>query len=225
MLRGMPLPQAIRGCSPLCRFYENRPKSASSFYGGIVTFRGVEVPMSALAHPLASPDTVLTAAAAPPRPEVRTVPRAWPPSLRSHTRRPPQDDDLLGAVSAGHEDRVLVIGDAAADTLCDAMRRGCRGGSAFRTAPAHPEPAEVVIAPAIRTEQAGQAVAACAHRALPPGGRLALRAIGQGALEVARSIAERLRTYGFERVRLRGQAEGALVLCHRAGGDKTRKAV
>lgn len=179
--------------------------------------------MSALTHSVGAPEVILPTPATQVRPEIRTPSLVWPRSLRSHDARPVQDD-LLEAVSAGRDDRVLVIGEAAADTLCDAMRRGCRGGSAFRTAPAHPEPVEVVIAPAIRTEEAGQAVAACARRALPAGGRLGLRAIGQGAVDVARKIAERLRTYGFERVRLRGQAEGALILCRLSAGSKAGKA-
>ncbi|MFH5926303.1 hypothetical protein [Roseomonas xinghualingensis] len=179
--------------------------------------------MPALTHSVVSPKPAPSAAARQAKPETGATSLTWPPSLRSHDVRPGRDD-LLGAVSAGRDDRVLVIGESAADTLCDAMRRGCRGGSAFRTAPAHPDPVEVVIAPAIRTEEAGQAIAACARRALPAGGRLALRAIGQGALDVARKVAARLRTYGFERVRLRGQAEGALVLCRLSGGSKTRKA-
>ncbi|TPG41863.1 hypothetical protein EAH89_28625 [Roseomonas nepalensis] len=118
---------------------------------------------------------------------------------------------------------MLVIGEAAADTLCDAMRRGCRGGSAFRAAPAHPDPVEVVVAPIIRTEEAGEAVAICARRALPAGGRLVLRAVGQGEAELARGLADRLRTYGFERVRLHGQAEGALVLCRLSSGSTAAK--
>ena len=131
--------------------------------------------------------------------------------------------DLLNAASAGPNDRVLVIGEAAADTLCDAMRRGCRGGSAFRAAPSHPDPVEVVVAPTIRTEDAGEAVAACARRALPAGGRLVLRAVGHGAAELARSIADRLRIYGFERVRLRAQADGALILCVLSSGNTIAK--
>jgi hypothetical protein len=181
--------------------------------------------MSALDNPAGSPEPARLPAVSPPQVGTSALAFSWPPSLRSHDIPPAGNDDLLGAVSVGSNDRVLVIGDAAADTLCDAMRRGCRSGSAFRTAPAHPEPVEVVIAPAIRTEEVGQAVAACARRALPAGGRLALRAIGQGAVEVARKVAERLRAYGFERVRLRGRAEGALVLCRLSGGSRKHKAL
>lgn len=144
----------------------------------------------------------------------------WPPSLRSHATQLLNGNDLLDAVTAGPGDRVLVIGASAADTLCDAMRRGCRGGSALRAPPAHPDPVEVVVAPAIRTEEAGQAVVDCAHRALGAGGRVALRAMGQGAAELARQIADRLRIHGFKRVRTRGQAEGALVFCRYSGGRK-----
>jgi hypothetical protein len=179
--------------------------------------------MSALTDSAGSSEPALPAAVSRSQVKAPALSFKWPPSLRSHDMPPAQDGDLLGALSVGSNDRVLVIGDAAADTLCDAMRRGCRSGSAFRTAPAHPEPVEVVIAPAVRTDEAGQAVAVCARRALPAGGRLALRAIGQGAVEVARKVAERLRTYGFKRIRLRGQAEGALVLCRLSGGSKTRK--
>ena len=155
------------------------------------------------------------------RPGPQRPPTDWPPSLRSLGIRPAADIDLLEAVSASQADRVLVIGEAAAETLCDALHRGCRSGSAFRTPPAHPEPVEVVVAPCVRTEEAGQAVLACARHALPAGGRLALRLVGAGAVSLARALAERLRTYGFERVRLRGQAEGALVHCRMARCSKT----
>lgn len=177
------------------------------------------------AHPRSAifPSSVQAASASRDRLLIRKTGRDWPPSLRSHTIGLSRDDDLLAVVSAGPRDRVLVIGEAAADTLCDAMRRGCRGGSAFRAAPAHPEPVEIVVAPTIRTQEAGQAVVACARRALPAGGRLVLRAVGQGAAEMARGIADRLRTYGFERVRLRGQAEGALILCRLSGGSTITK--
>jgi len=179
--------------------------------------------MSALIRSAHLSAPVRAAPAARTRSAIRRPGQDWPPSLRSHTIGSARGCDLLGAASAGPDDRVLVIGEAAADTLCDAMRRGCRGGSAFRAAPAHPDPVEVVVAPTIRTEEAGQAVADCARRALPAGGRLVLRAVGQGAAELARGIAGRLRDYGFERVLLRGEAEGALIVCRLSGGGKLGK--
>ena len=179
--------------------------------------------MSALTRSTILPAIVRAAPVSWDQSPARRTNQNWPPSLRSHTVGLTREVDLLGAVAIGPSDRVLVIGEAAADTLCDAMRRGCRGGSAFRTAPAHPDPVDVVVAPIIRTEEAGQAVVACARRALPAGGRLVLRAVGQGAAEVARRLADCLRTYGFERVRLRGQAKGTLILCRLSGGSTLTK--
>ncbi|MBP0492077.1 hypothetical protein [Roseomonas indoligenes] len=145
----------------------------------------------------------------------------WPPSLRALGATPHRAGaELLEAAGAGQEDRVLCLGESGAETLCDALHRGCRGASAFREPPAHPDPVEIVVAPAIRSEEAGRAVADCARRALPSGGRLALRLIGEGTAALGRSIASRLRAYGFERVRLRGQAEGALMVYRLASARK-----
>ncbi|WP_338663623.1 hypothetical protein VQH23_00345 [Pararoseomonas sp. SCSIO 73927] len=145
----------------------------------------------------------------------------WPPSLRALDAAPRRAGAaLLDAAGAGREDRVLCIGEAGAETLCDALHRGCRGAAAFRQPPAHPDPVEVVVAPAIRSEEAGRAVADCARRALPSGGRLALRLIGDGTAALARSVAARLRAYGFERVRLRGEGEGGLMLYRLASARK-----
>lgn len=136
--------------------------------------------------------------------------------MPSTRRLPAATPSLLGAVRAGAHDRILVIGapSRAADLMGDAIRRGCRGAAAFAAPPARPEPAEVVVAPRVETAEAGLAVAACARRALRRGGRLVMRALGAGAAGIAAS----LRDYGFERVRLRAQAEGDLLLvCRRAG--------
>ncbi|MCR0981514.1 hypothetical protein [Roseomonas populi] len=147
----------------------------------------------------------------------------WPPSLRALDAAPRRAGaELLDAAGAGREDRVLCLGEAGAETLCDVLNRGCRGGSAFRQPPAHPDPVEVVVAPAIRSEEAGRAVADCARRALPSGGRLALRLIGGGTAAIARSVAARLRAYGFERVRLCGQAEGVLLVYRLSAAGKER---
>ncbi|WP_458095914.1 hypothetical protein [Roseomonas sp. WA12] len=169
-----------------------------------------------MAHPIsASPRTrpcaTRTDASQPP-PAAGRAAQPWPPSLRSQGVAAPDAEDLLAAVAAGSGDRVLFIGEAGGELLCDALHRGCRGGAAFRAAPAHPDPVEIVVAPAIRTEEAGRAVADCARRALPAGGRLALRLIGDGAASLARSIAARLRVYGFERVGRRGQEDAGLLV-------------
>jgi hypothetical protein len=71
-----------------------------------------------------------------------------------------------------------------------------------------------VLAPAVRSEAAGLAIASCARSALGTGGRLALRLVGAAAAS-AGSLADRLREYGFERVRLRARAEGDLLLTGR----------
>lgn len=131
-------------------------------------------------------------------------------------------DPLLEAVGAGPADRVLVLGHPGAVTLSDVMRRGCRGVALFAAPPDRPEPAEVVVAPSIRSEEAGRAVAECARQALPVNGRLALRLIGDGTAALARVLVARLRAYGFDRVRLRGQAESALLVCRLPTATRAR---
>ncbi|HEY4252409.1 MAG TPA: hypothetical protein VGM87_14450 [Roseomonas sp.] len=136
--------------------------------------------------------------------------------MPSTRRLPAANPSLLGAVRAGAHDRILVIAASAraADVMGDAIRRGCRAAAAFVSPPAHPEPAEVVVAPRVETTEAGLAVAACARRALRRGGRLVMRAASAGAAGIVAAI----RDDGFERVRLRAQAEGDLLLvCRRAG--------
>ncbi len=129
-----------------------------------------------------------------------------------------RSDILLDAVGAGPADRVLVLGRAGSAALLAAAHRGCRGGAAHVAPPAHPEPAEVVLAPAVASAEAGDAVARCARRALTEGGRLAVGLVGTASAALARSLVASLRAYGFERVRLRGNAEGATLVCRRAAG-------
>jgi hypothetical protein len=132
----------------------------------------------------------------------------------------PAGPTLLEAVGAGPADRVLAVGAGAdAEVICAALRRGCRGAAVHPCPPPHPEPVEVVIAPRVEDEGAALAALACGRRALGAGGRMALRLLGKGAFALARALAAQLRRDGFERVRLRAQAEGDLLLvCRRLGG-------
>jgi hypothetical protein len=122
---------------------------------------------------------------------------------------------LLDEAGAGPEDRVLIIGAPDAELLCEALRHGCRAASEVMTPPAHPEPANVVVAPRVATEADAAAVASCARRALAAGGlggRLALSLLGRGGRALALTLVDRLRAYGFERITLRARAEGELLL-------------
>ncbi|MBR0653454.1 hypothetical protein [Plastoroseomonas arctica] len=142
----------------------------------------------------------------------------------SHARRsaahPPPAASLLDEAEAGPEDRVLIVGAASVDLLCDAMRHGCRGAIEAVTPSMHPEPADVVVAPRVATEAEAVAVLTCASRALgqrPQGGRLAVLLPGAPARGIARVITARLHALGFTRIRLRALAEGGLMLvCRRA---------
>ena len=134
----------------------------------------------------------------------KSLPPAPPPAA------PGGDAQLLDEAAAGPGDRVLIIGATSAELVCTALRHGCRAAQEATLPPLRPEPADVVVAPRIGSEEAAAALAACARRALaasPAGGRLALLLRpGAGA------IARRLRDYGLERLRLRARAEGELLL-------------
>lgn len=122
---------------------------------------------------------------------------------------------LLDEAAAGPDDRVLIVGAPSAELLCEALRHGCRTAQEAAVPPKRPEPADVVVAPRIASEEDAMAVASCARRALadsPRGGRLALLVLGAGARALARSMVGKLRDYGFERIRLRARAEGDLLL-------------
>jgi hypothetical protein len=122
---------------------------------------------------------------------------------------------LLDEAAAGPDDRVLIIGASDPELLCDAVRHGCRTALEVTEPPAHPEPADIVVAPRVATEAEATAIALCARRALAAGGfggRLALSFLGRGARTLTLTLAERLRTYGFSRITLRARAEGDLLL-------------
>ena len=146
---------------------------------------------------------VLPALSKPLPPEAPPQPPPAPPG---------GDAQLLDEAAAGPADRVLIIGATSAELLCEALRHGCRAAQEATLPPLRPEPADVVVAPHIGSEEAGAALASCARRALaasPAGGRLAL--LLRPGLS-ARRLARRLRDYGFERIRLRARAEGDLLL-------------
>lgn len=140
---------------------------------------------------------------------------AWLPRRRGMSPAPAAGTSLLDEAAAGPDDRVLIVGAPSAELLCDALRHGCRAALEVGVPPKHPEPADVVVAPRVASEDAAAAVALCARRALAEskaGGRLALSLLGSGARAIARPVAERLRSYGFERIRLRARAEGDVVV-------------
>lgn len=136
-------------------------------------------------------------------------------SSQSGRHPPPTNASLLDEAAARPDDRVLIIGAPNADLLCDALRHGCRSALEVVRPPTHPDPAEIVVAPRVASETEAVAIALCAQRALAAsgsGGRVALSLLGQAARSLARSLVNRLRAYGFERIRLRAQAEGDLLL-------------
>lgn len=132
------------------------------------------------------------------------------------------DNDMLDAVEAGPADRVMVVGGTTADLLCASIRRGCRGAVGLATAPAHPDPADVVLAPRVSTAEEALGIARSALRALRGSarhGRLVVRLIGQGAQVRARELALALAALGFARIQIGRRAGGVLVTgeCRRAG--------
>ena len=138
---------------------------------------------------------------------------AWMPRLRDLAQAPAAGASLLDEAEARPDDRVLIVGAPSAELLCDALRHGCRAALEVNAPPKRPEPVDVVVAPRIASEDAAAAFALCARRALAgskTGGRLALSLLGARA--IALSVAGRLRSCGFERIRLRAQAGGDVVL-------------
>lgn len=140
---------------------------------------------------------------------------AWPPQLRTLLGAPAPDTRLLDAATAGPDDRVLILGAPTAELLCEALRHGCRSALEIAMPPPRPEPADVVVAPALRSAEAAMAVVACARRALggnPRGGRLALSLAGTGARALAAAIRRQLRAAGFQGIRLAGAGDGLLLV-------------
>jgi antitoxin (DNA-binding transcriptional repressor) of toxin-antitoxin stability system len=127
---------------------------------------------------------------------------------------PDPEDALLDAVAAGRDDRVLVLGRPSLELVCASARRGCRAALGSALPPAHPGPAEVVLAPRVRDAAEAESIAQSARRALQAGlrgGRLAMRLPGRGALARGRALALRLAALGFSEVRLR-RAGGAVLV-------------
>ncbi|MCQ4161491.1 hypothetical protein NON00_16350 [Roseomonas sp. GC11] len=147
-----------------------------------------------------------------------SCPAALPASANDNGARPAAPlAQLLAEAALRAEDRVLIIGPRGAGLLCAAIRQGCRSGAEAISPPAHPEPADLVLAPAVASEAAALSVARCAGRALAAGGqggRLVLALLGQGARALARSARACLRAEGFRQIRLREavEREGPLLL-------------
>ncbi|MCU0502817.1 MAG: hypothetical protein MUC51_13825 [Anaerolineae bacterium] len=139
---------------------------------------------------------------------------AWTP--RTHLAYPrPAGDDLLEAAVAGPEDRVVAIGGERADLLCAALHRGCRSAIGMVVAERHPEPADIVVASRVTTQEQALAAAECARRALRGAvrrGRFALGLVGADAASLARSLQWGLVGYGFTRPLLWPRVNGGLLL-------------
>lgn len=128
------------------------------------------------------------------------------------------DGGLLDEVEASAEDRVLVVGGTTADLLCASVRRGCRSAMGVAKAPAHPEAAEVVVAPRVCSLEQAEEIAFCARKALLHGaheGRLAMRLLGVGTARLAGGLVRRLNALGYAGVRLRRARGDALVVTGR----------
>jgi hypothetical protein len=142
------------------------------------------------------------------------------PARIHHIMRQSSEEDggLLDEVGASTDDRVLVVGGTTADLLCASVRRGCRSAMGVAKAPAHPEAAEVVIAPRVSSLEQAEEIAFCARKAFRQGtheGRLAVRVLGIGAVRLARALASRLTMLGYARVRLRRSKDHGLVVTGR----------
>ncbi|RMI25137.1 hypothetical protein EBE87_11075 [Pseudoroseomonas wenyumeiae] len=141
------------------------------------------------------------------------------PARLHHIMRHSSEDDggLLDEVGASAEDRVLIVGGTTADLLCASVRRGCRSAIGVAKAPAHPEAAEVVVAPRVCSLEQAEEIAFCARKALLHGsheGRLAMRLPGAGEARLGGLVA-RLKALGYVRVRLRHARGDALVVTGR----------
>jgi len=133
-------------------------------------------------------------------------------------RSPENDGGLLDEVGASTDDRVLVVGGTTADLLCASVRRGCRSAMGVAKAPAHPEAAEVVIAPRVSSLEQAEEIAFCARKAFRNAtheGRLAIRVLGIGALRMARGLAACLKALGYAGIRLRRSKGQGLVVTGR----------
>ncbi|WP_159993840.1 hypothetical protein [Roseomonas sp. 18066] len=136
---------------------------------------------------------------------------------------PDPEISLLDAVDAAREDRVLVLGRPSLALVCASARRGCLAAMGSAVPPAHPDPAEVVLAPRVADAAEAEGIALAARRALRGGarqGRLAMRLMGRGAVARARAVALRLAALGFCQVRVRRAGGQVLVIgaCAPAAG-------
>ena len=126
--------------------------------------------------------------------------------------------DILDLVDTRPEDRLLLV-YRGPELLCSALRHGCRSAVSLATPPRHPEPADLVVAEDVASEEQAVAVAESARRALGRDGRLALR-LRAGAAGLARGLGARLRACGFTRVRRRAEPDGAVLLLCRFGARR-----
>jgi hypothetical protein len=137
----------------------------------------------------------------------------WTPPAR--LALPRRGTTNCSATAAGPEDRVLVLGRERADLLCAALRRGCRSAIGLVAPERHPDPADVVIAPRVATQEEAFAIADCAHRAMRGAarrGRLVIGLVGASAAGLGRVLMHGLVGYGFTRGRLRARGEGRVLL-------------
>ena len=122
-----------------------------------------------------------------------------------------QSDPLLLALGPVDGAHALVIGGAALPTLCALIGGGCAGAtqvSLHERPVALPEQVEFALVPRVESLAEAATAAALASRALMTGGSIALRDASGG---LAPAIADLLRRHGFRAVRVRADADGAIV--------------
>jgi hypothetical protein len=198
-------------------FYDIPRQSPSLLYAGGAQNYGVEVPMHISADVTRAEQADIVDEHSPLNATMTLLSR---PAGLHHIMRQSSEDDggLLDEVEASTGDRVLVVGGTTADLLCASVRRGCRSAMGVAKAPAHPEAAEVVVAPHVRSLEQAEEIAFCARKALLHGsheGRLAMRLPCVGTTRLARSLVICLNALGYARVQLRRTKGHALVVTGR----------
>jgi hypothetical protein len=197
--------------------YNFRPESLSLLYARGAQNEGVEVPMLLSADVTAASKADIVDDHCSLDMTMTLLSR---PARIHHIMRQSSEDDggLLDEIGASTDDRVLVVGGTTADLLCASVRRGCRSAMGVAKAPAHPEAAEVVVAPRVCSLEQAEEIAFCARKALLHGtheGRLAMRLLGIGTARLARVLVTRLNALGYAGVRLRRGKGDALVVTGR----------
>jgi hypothetical protein len=118
---------------------------------------------------------------------------------------PPAELALLDCAGPLEDARVLVIGEVTLGVMCALIRQGCGAAVEMKLHEcAHPEPADVVLAPHVTTADQAVRLVAQARRALPPGGRVVLH---DASGRLAPTLSAALRQNGFSAVATHPAAE------------------